>query len=220
MAEYVWYAGYGSNLNNSRFHYYVKGGIFKVTGRNHPGCQDQTFPIKVSRCTIDHELYFARKSSSWENKAVAFLAATPNKAHVTKCVLYLITREQFTDILIQENSSVPPMPGIVPNLEAAKRGEEVMVGMTDQFSWYGRLLYLGEHEGYPIYSFTSKDTDESIVVAEPGANYLQVIGTGLVNNFGMSQYDAASYLMQQRGISNTEWTIEGITNLINKPHEY
>lgn len=220
MAEYVWYAGYGSNLNNSRFYYYIKGGVFKVTGRDHPGCQDHSLPMKESTYTINHELYFARRSNSWQNKAVAFLAATPNKAYATKCVLYLITRKQFTDVLIQENSSVPPMPGIVPNLEAAKRGEEVMVGMTDQYSWYGRLLYLGEHEGYPIYSFTSKDPDESIVAAEPGANYLQVISTGLVNNFEMSHYDAAAYLIQKRGIADGEWTIERITNLLNKPHEY
>ncbi len=219
MAEYVWYACYGSNLNNSRFYYYIKGGVFKVTGRVHPGCQDKTLPIKERRYTINHELYFSKKSNSWENKAVAFISAKSNKAHATKCLLYLITRQQFTDILIQENSSVPPMPEIVPNLESAKQGEEVLVGMTEQFNWYGRLLYLGEYDGYPIYSFTSKEPDETILATEPGAKYLKVIGNGLMDNFEMSNLDAATYLIQQRGIIGSNWTIERISNLLANPDE-
>jgi len=220
MAEYFWYAGYGSNLDRSRFYHYIKGGVFKVTGRRHTGCQDHSLPKMESTCSINHEIYFAKKSPSWENKAVAFITTGKNKKYATKCVLYLITREQFIDVLIQENGSKPPMPGIAPNFEAAKRGEETMVGKANEFKWYGRLLYLGEHDGYPIYSFTSKVQDEFIEIANPGAKYLQLIGIGLMENFEMSKTDAAAYLMQLRGVANSQWTIEQIVNLLTEPHEY
>ena len=151
MTEYFLYAGYGSNLNKVRFYHYIKGGVFKVTGRRHAGCQDHSLPKKESTYIINNELYFAGESSSWENKAVAFITNKPNKKYATKCVLYLVTREQFIDVLIQENGYKPPMPGIVPDFEAARRGEETMVGKADEFRWYGRLLYMGEHDGFQNY---------------------------------------------------------------------
>ncbi len=213
MDEYVWYAGYGSNIDTLRFYHYIKGGTLEITGRDHFGAQDRALPIKQSTCSINHELYFAKTSSPWEDKAVAFLKATPDNSKITLCALYLVTKQQFVDIMAQENGEEPPMQDIIPDMEAAKRGEDSFIGKSNQYTWYGRLLYLGEHKGFPIYSFTSKDSDDSIEPAKPGANYLQVIGNGLMANFGMTAKEASVYLLSKSGVTNSSWVLERIKQL-------
>ena len=215
MDELVWYAGYGSNLNTHRFYHYMKGGVLEITGRDHPGSQDRSLPIKQSSIFINHELYFAKNSPPWEAKAVAFLKSIPTENKATPCVIYLVTKRQFIDIMIQENGEKPPCSEITPDFYAAKRGEDSHIGSSKKYEWYGRLLYLGEHEEYPIYSFTSKVADEAIIPSEPGANYLQVIGNGLISNIGMTIEDASKYLLTKSGVAKSTWTLERIKQLFN-----
>lgn len=215
MAQYVWYAGYGSNLDRSRFNHYIKGGVLDITGRDHAGSRDPAAPVKQSTCTINHELYFSKSSSPWEDKAVAFIKATPDKSKETLCVLYLVTKEQFLDIMIQENGVKPPISKGIPNLESKKRDKGIFFGESDQYTWYGRILYLGEHDdGNPIFSFTSKESDDSIVPSEPGKNYLKVIGKGLMNNFGLTTDETSSYLLSKPGIAKSTWSPKKIKELL------
>ena len=96
----VWYAAYGSNLSAERFEYYVRGGLCPFNGRRCAGCRDKT-PWKRSLVrTVPGAMYFANKSSAWENKGVAFYA--PERAGETIMRFYQITFGQLKDIQRQE----------------------------------------------------------------------------------------------------------------------
>lgn len=237
MGNYVWYACYGSNLNEDRFNYYIKGGKYPVNGSNYSGCRDKTDFISKTNMTIKHGLYFAEKSDSWEGKAIAFITAKANfpkyildkitskYSSTTKCVLYKVTSEQFIDILTQENGKTPSKtnPMLLPeNLKSINSGGELMIGREEENIWYGRLLRLKNHkDGCPIYTFTSKKSDNAIKTSlkEPGEKYLRVIGKGLLKNFELSKDEVAKYLYNLNGVLNSSSTKEKIVGLFQEKFE-
>jgi hypothetical protein len=62
--KHVWYASYGSNILESRFHCYILGGQPKGAKKTNPGpgCTDKTLPIAKEEVTINSELYFAKNA--------------------------------------------------------------------------------------------------------------------------------------------------------------
>jgi hypothetical protein len=66
MKKLVWYACYGSNINEKRFLYYIYGGVYN--GRNYSGCNDKTRFLDSKSYTLPYELYFSKNSKTWENK--------------------------------------------------------------------------------------------------------------------------------------------------------
>ena len=44
-SEFVWYVGYGSNLNRARFMTYIEGGSIPGNDVVHEGCADPTPPV-------------------------------------------------------------------------------------------------------------------------------------------------------------------------------
>lgn len=125
VESYVWYASYGSNILKERFMYYVKGGICRFNGTLYEGCSDKSEPLDVKQLNIPYRLYFAKSSRSWENHGVAFLEPIMNSTVRTLGRMYLITKEQFYDIQLQEGKG-----------------------------WYNHILDIGKHGGIPIKSFT------------------------------------------------------------------
>ncbi len=98
--DLVWYAAYGTNIDEKRLGYYIKGGRYEVNGKHYKGCRDKAPPIQTMPVTLCYERYFAKRSPSWGLQGVAFLdmaqpGNTPGRA-------YLITREQYQDIQQQE----------------------------------------------------------------------------------------------------------------------
>lgn len=125
MNKNVWYASYGSNMNKNRFMYYIYGGHF-----NHKffkGSSKKIPPLQETTMIINYEIYFAKKSSLWNNKGVCFIHNEFNKNFKTLCKLYLINKDQFSDIHKQE-------------------GE-----------WYNLIINLGELQGYEIFTFTNEN---------------------------------------------------------------
>ena len=98
--DLVWYAAYGTNIDEKRFSYYIRGGTYPVTGRHHEGCRDKTKPISSMPVTLCYNRYFARRSSQWDHRGVAFLDL--NQPGITLGRAYLITKEQYRDIQQQE----------------------------------------------------------------------------------------------------------------------
>ena len=97
---YIWYAAYGSNLNEERFKCYIQGGLCMPNARYYDGCHDKTL-WKESECTkLNGRLYFAKESPSWNHKGVAFFDDTVNGIVYSK--VYKITINQLKDIQRQE----------------------------------------------------------------------------------------------------------------------
>lgn len=156
------YAAYGSNLLKERFIVYIKGGDFKE--RAYSGCKDKTDPVECGWMYVLYRLYFAKKSSRWENKGVAFLTCEkePNPNHYAIVRLWEITESQFEDIWNQEGKS-----------------------------WYNKLLYLGEKNGLEIKTFTGCWESE---LNPPCEEYLKIIKKGLKETTHLDEKTIEDYL--------------------------
>lgn len=127
--EYVWYAGYGSNLSEERFSCYIKGGICSNNGVRYNGCLDKSDWVDTKTKNFKGRMYFGNTSRSWGGKGVAFYdEKSEGTVHMK---MYKITREQLEDIQIQEGASE---------------------------NWYGRRVFLGfDKDGCEIYTLTSEN---------------------------------------------------------------
>lgn len=127
-SDYVWYAAYGSNIDENRFSCYLKGGVCVENGKTYVGCKDKSIWKDTAVKTFKGQMYFGNNSPSWGGKGVAFYDPSVKSETIMK--LYLITRDQFHDIQRQE-------------------------GLSD--NWYGRIVFLeADYEGAPIYTITSE----------------------------------------------------------------
>lgn len=189
----VWYASYGSNLlYEDGFLCYIKGGVRRGCSQKERGCRDKTPPIKNKAINIPFPLYFAERSSRWDNGGVAFIGLSRDEGNPTVGRMYLITEEQFIDVVKQENGNQE----IFIDFEEVKRkGSKVFLK-----SWYGNIVYLGDDEGYPIYTFTHYEDIERRVFNLPSDKYIQIIAAGLKETLNWTKEDIADYLIRKRGI--------------------
>ena len=215
MCEMIWYVCYGSNLLEERFLCYVRGGVIPGNVLSERGAKDTTPPVKSEKCTIDHELFFSTPIKKWFGSGVAYIDpqkmehtsvqetdegmvpetnqkifASVERRPLTLGRRYLITLDQFLDVVRQENS-LPEDCKLPINFEKlrAEGSQVVLPG-----SYYGRLLYLGDHEGYPMYSFTCIPAMEEMEKAPLFGPYYDVIADGLKETFDLSEEEVAEYL--------------------------
>ena len=162
MMTKIIYAAYGSNLLKERFLVYIKGGNYK--GKDYCGCRDKSDPIDRGWMFIPYRLYFAKKSSRWENKGVAFISCEkePDENYHTVVRLWEITKEQFNDIWKQEGKYL-----------------------------YYKKLYLGIRDGIEIYTITGDWIQESNY---PSKSYLEIIKKGLKETTGWNDAEIDEYL--------------------------
>ncbi|GAK12751.1 hypothetical protein [Geomicrobium sp. JCM 19039] len=104
--EYVWYASYGSNLHHDRFLCYIEGGTPEGSEKTEIGCTDPTNPVKSEKEMLPYPLYFAKQSQRWQNEGVAFIGTKPIANTETYSRKYLITKEQFLEVVQQENNGI------------------------------------------------------------------------------------------------------------------
>jgi hypothetical protein len=124
----IWYASYGSNINYERFLLYIIGESKDFYGVeiSNIGCDDKSLPLKDVLYEFNYPVYFAKPKNRWGG-GVAFLDIR-KKGHSFGRA-YLVTKEQFKSIMIQEGS------------------------------WYNIEVDLGIYEGYPIKTFTGFHMD-------------------------------------------------------------
>lgn len=202
--QYVWYASYGSNINTHRFLCYIQGGKPAGSTKVELGCNDQSLPVDESTFTINHPLYFAKESARWGSQAVAFIGLTHNKDTATYSKKYLITIEQFLDIVKQENDGIE----FDINLnEVIELGSKIF----NSHSWYGNILYLGENEGYPIFTFTAPWEIGEVELKKPSHAYLSTIINGLKNDY--SSEDIYQYFLNKPGIKDL-YTDEELASVV------
>ncbi|ALA51795.1 hypothetical protein CAY60_013010 [Shouchella clausii] len=204
-ATYVWYASYGSNMNRERFLCYIRGGQPEGAEIEEVGCSDPAHPIKETAHRLPFPLYFAQNSTRWQKKGVAFIGLTPLAGAYTYSRKYLITKEQFEDVVKQENNGLAFSIDID---DLKQRGRKAVLP-----SWYGTVLYAGEEEGFPIFTFTAKWKKE-VPFHAPSFEYLRMIVKGLYVYVGLPQREIVTYLRDKPGVAGNI-TEEELWNLVN-----
>ncbi|WP_462413340.1 hypothetical protein [Neobacillus sp. Marseille-QA0830] len=203
--QYVWYASYGSNMNRDRFLCYIKGGSPKGSTRMEVGCRDASLPVAESFFTIPYPLYFAKEAAGWQSMGVAFIGQDKVPATPTISKKYLITKEQFVDVVKQENNGIDFQLDLS---DVSKTGS-----MAFRQSWYGNILYLGEEQGYPIFTFTAPWNQEEVDKEKPSPAYLSTIVKGLKADYSYEEIYA--YFINKPGIIG-EYSTEELADIIRK----
>jgi len=189
--QYVWYASYGSNLNSERFLCYIKGGSPAGSTRLEAGCKDPSLPLAESTFIINYPLYFAEEAAGWQSQGVAFIGLNRGMKTVTHSKKYLITMEQFLDVVQQENNG-----GFFDiNLNEVKEKGSIIFRHN---AWYGNIIYLGEDNGYPIFTFTAPWDLDDVEMKKPSHNYLATIIKGLKTAY--TNEEIYLYLQNKPGI--------------------
>lgn len=189
----VWYACYGSNLLKERFSCYIGGGRPANAKRIYPGCTNKTLPEKSKGITINGELYFAKSSKTWSGGGAGFIKPNFNKNIQTLGRMYLITRQQFVDLVQQE---IKFEGDFDIDLETVIKNRSLDMKNN---SWYGKIIYLGEDEDYPIFTFTNEDYLKN-EINSPHEFYLKIIINGLKETYQMNETEIENYLKTKEGI--------------------
>jgi len=199
MKDYVWYLSYGSNILEERFLKYISGGKFRNKDKIEFGANDKSLPLKSIIKLMDYNIYFSKKSSAWQNGGVAFLDTT--KLGKSICKMYLITKEQFLDVLAQENGLDPKTDKIAINFDYFKRNETLRLSNN----WYGKMIKLGSYEGSMIFSFTeNKKTNEYF---SPSIIYLETIIDGLLES-DVSKLEIYNCFIKYEGVKDNTILID------------
>ncbi|MFZ0489684.1 MAG: hypothetical protein WBV47_03815 [Salegentibacter sp.] len=203
----VWYACYGSNLLKERFQCYISGGRPKNAKRVYPGCSDRNFSGISNPIRIAGELYFAKASKTWSGGGAGFIYTNGDNEAETLGRRYLITEEQFIE-LVQQEIKFEGAFHIDLN-EVRSRG---FLDMKND-SWYGKILYLGEKEGSPVFTFTNEVFLQDEINA-PHPFYLKIIIEGLKETYKMTNLEIEEYLRHKKGIK--DFPVENeLTSLID-----
>lgn len=191
--EHIWYASYGSNLLEERFLCYIKGGRPAGSATDYEGCTDKTLPIENKECFFDRELYFAKESLSWNRGGVCFIKTNADPFASTLGRMYLITKEQFHDVLKQETRSTENLD--INFNHIINEGSYIV----KENSWYGNVIYLGNEKEFPVFTFTNAYNIEEI--NKPDENYLKLIIRGIRETSNFDIPSIINYLISKQGIS-------------------
>jgi hypothetical protein len=185
----VWYAAYGSNLSRERFGVYLRGGTPVGGAHEYPGCRDPSPPAEDRAWESACELRFGGAFKTWGG-GVAMVH--PDRSDVpTKLRLYLVTIEQFADVVAQENWLEP---GAV-DLRDVSYDRHYSIGPDHT---YRLVLPLGENDGHPVLTVTQ---DASVATAAPTIRYLRHIAQGLRESHGCTDIEIADYLVGRPGVA-------------------
>ena len=181
--RHIWYVAYGSNLSQERFSYYLRGGRPNGNDRHYPGCRDTSDPMDSFGLMIPGGIYFAGRSSGWRAGMAFYDPEAPGEVAARA---YLITAEQFVDVLAQETLR---SPGMALDLAPAFRGDRY----SDGVGGYSMLVRVGDRRGVPLVTFT-RDRRSVSSLAPPTVFYLAAIATGLREAHGWSPAQIDRYL--------------------------
>ena len=197
MEDLIWYASYGSNILSSRFLCYIEGGSPLGATREYIGCTNKTPPQAAHAIRIPYNLYFSKQSSIWEGMGVAFLNSKKDTAAITFGRMYLITREQFTQVVRQENDMMPSDDSIDIDFKTTIENGDSQIDAN----WYSKIIYLGIEYGHPIFTFTSAWPEHEIKKEPPGEKYLKTIITGIKECYELTDEEIVEYLSKLDGIN-------------------
>ncbi len=210
MSNLVWYVCYGSNLYRPRFDLYLQGGALSFVQSRFGGCSNPAPPQDVEVATIPYQLYFARESSSWEQKSVAFLSSRRGSGEAL-CQAYLIEQSQFLEVWQQENGREPHADGWSAPWSDLQPGDTWIQDAIPK-GWYRKLMALEPIKGYPAYTFTAEWDLDSVEPTPPGPLYLRTLIAGLKGAYSLSDAQLTDYFHQVPGTD--QWPLPELAKLI------
>lgn len=175
---------------------YIQGGRAPGSTLEQIGCADPTPPAQDHGIMILHPLFFADSAPQWEDGGVAFVRPEKDEDAKTLGRMYLISDEQFEDVVLQENGHRSLNVDIGLDLARAveKGSSELRSGR------YRTILHLGDQGGFPIFTFTASRTEVEPSLNPPAPMYLSIIARGLAETFGLSPQGILEYLREVPGI--------------------
>jgi len=198
MKDLVWYASYGSNMNKKRFLCYIQSGRPKGSTKCYKGCSDKSMPRCDKQKIIPHELYFAKQSPFWGKKGVAFIKSQRSKQE-TLARMYLIKKDQFIEVLRQENGKDPNDDTVINNIDFEQAISKESYLIPDK-NWYDFIMHLGYEGNYPIFTFTGICDYSEKELNPPGEEYIKVIIKGIKETYNYPDEKIIEYLKNLEGI--------------------
>jgi hypothetical protein len=173
---------------------YIAGGTPAGATKRNPGCRDTTPPIEDRPITFDLELYFAGYARSWGG-APAFIRKRTNYS-ITYGRMYLLTYDQFNDVVLQENDEAVDGRTFVPAFEQLTRENEFELPGN---RLYGHLWRIATEGEWPVITFTTSRTN--LRIGAPSEAYLKIIVSGLRETYStMTTHQITEYLSNAEGI--------------------
>ena len=201
----VWYVAYGSNLGLDRFRCYLTGAPRPEVCGSTPGAGTPASPSALPRSTCRAALVFAGESTVWGGGHGFYDAHAPGRA---ACRAYLVTVEQFADVVAQEMRR-PPGGEFARDLAGLLGDVESVHAMGS--GRYETVTRLGESAGAAMFTVTHDDAG-SLEPAAPAAAYLWWISAGLREAHGWDASRIAGYLEAAPGVAGA-WTRSQLTEL-------
>jgi hypothetical protein len=202
--SYVWYASYGSNLNEDRFLCYIRGGQPMGSTVTEPGCRNHTLPVESCSILIPYPLCFSGETPRWGGGR-AYIGHHKMENSPTYGRMYQITAEQFMDVVSQENQ------GFDVNVDLQQIQDLGRQCICDSF--YGTIVCLGSEKGMPIFTFTSNEEIPDHDLSAPSEAYLGTIIAGLLDTYSFENKEIVDYLIDKPRVWD-KWTRESLTDLI------
>lgn len=182
----VWYVSYGSNLLAERFAVYLEGGVAPGRTWVEAGARDAARWSDDRAVMVPHRLFFSGESRRWDDGGIAFVDPARSEAH-TRGRAYLITAEQFQDVLAQESGR--PVGTEVDWTSALANGSARLGDGA-----YDHVLYLGDDDGWPKVTFTTPRPVADHRLNAPGEAYHSTIARGLGQSHRLTSAEADEYL--------------------------
>ena len=197
----LWYVAYGSNLSLARFRCYLAGGRPEGGTRDYPGSRDPVGPAASVSLILPGGIFFAGRSSVWGGGMAVLDAQVPGQVAARA---YLLSAEQFVDVLAQE---MRRSPGAAVDVALVPEQGRHTLGPGA----YETLVCVGTRDGLPLVTFTC-DPDHHRELASPTAPYLRTIAGGLRESHGWSPQRIGTYLAAAPG-AHGSWSADDIARL-------
>lgn len=188
----VWYVAYGSNLAARRFACYLSGGRPTGAARHYAGCRDTRAPRRTLSLEVEGGLVFAGRSTVWGG-GMAFY--DPVASGRVACRAYLVTVDQFADVIAQEMRR-PAGGDFARTLAKALPGVKAVQVMGP--GRYETVIRLGEQDAAPLLTVTS-GSSERPPPAAPSSSYVRWLAAGLQEAHGWSPAHVEAYLTSAPG---------------------
>ena len=190
----IWYASYGSNLSGERFACYLAGGRPSGATRTFAGARDKSPPCDAVALKIPHQLYFSGRTRVWGGSP-AFIDTKPLNDGIGLAQAYLITWDQFEDVVAQENGR--------RSTSITIEDHDLVPGFSQRIGSgrYENLLCTAQLKTMPVVTFTAPWSMNEVTMGSPSAAYLATLIAGLREAHDLSDVEITSYLGSAPGCS-------------------
>jgi len=180
----VWYVSYGSNMAAARMACYLEGGCPAGGAVTYDGARDPSPPRDSTPVELPGRVFFAGRSQVWGGGVAFYDHDTPGPAAARA---YLVTEEQFSDIVAQE---MRRPAGERHDLSRVLADGRHALGPGG----YETVLHLGDRAGVPMLTFTAPHGAADVEHTRPSPAYLDTIARGLTEAHGWDGARVAEYL--------------------------